>query len=192
MAIEDTSLIQSLVGRLQGAAKFFIADGGKLEGADGGIMELEAGFKFYFEDSDGEVDVEEMRYILADKLSTQRISVEDTSATGDFSVMNLPANVGNVYLSLTSNTVVTGASFYMTSCVKGQDVWIHLAPGSQESAIVALAMSGCSLVYLGNPFTSLTLYNSQASNASVHLRCINDDEWTVIGEIGADGMIAPS
>ena len=189
MSIKDTSLYQTLVGRLQGAAEFFIKDGGKLEGASGGIMELEAGFQFYLEDSDGAIDVEEMRYMLADRLSVQRISIENASATGDFSVANLPANVGHVYLSMTSNTAAGGASFYMTSCVQGQDVWIHVAPGSVASGAVALAMSGCSLVYFGEPATSLTLYNSAASNGAVHLQCINDDEWTVVGEISTGGVV---
>jgi len=188
MAIEDVSLYQTLVGRLQGAAKFFIKDGGKLEGASGGIMELEAGFLFYLEDSTGSVDVAKMRFALTDTLAVQRIACSVSTANGVFSLANLPANIGHVYLSMTSNTA--SPSFYMTSCVQGQDVWIHIAPGSVASGTVALAMSGCSLVYMGEPFTSLTLYNSGASNGAVHLRCINDDEWTVIGEISDGGVVA--
>ena len=166
--------VNSLVGRAQGANRFFMKAAG------------------YFQFYDQELTGLQLKNMIGNQLSVQRIFVEQASATGDFSVVNLPTNKGHIYLSMTSNTAVGGASFYMTSCVAGQDVWIHIAPGSVASGTVALAMSGCSLVHLGEPFTSLTLYNSGASNAAVHLQCINDDEWTVVGSVGAAAMIVPS
>ena len=193
MTITDTSLYQALVGRLKNTAGFFIKSGGKLEGASGGIAELEAGFKFYLEDSNGSIDVEEMRYMLADKLTVQNVGISATSVTADFDVLNLQANAGVVILSMTSNHIATGPSFYMTSCVQGQDVWVHCVQYSGESGMAAIAMSGASLVYLGRAFTSLTLYTSVASAAAVHFRCFADDEWTVIGDNGcAAAMIVVS
>lgn len=190
MAVRDYSLYQALVGRARKADRFYIQSGGQIDGLTGGIFETESGFNFYFAGSGGAVTAAQMRNLISDKISVQRIGPASVSlANGVFSVANLPANVGHVYLSMTSNTA--SPSFYMTSCVQGQDVWIHIAPGSVASGTVALAMSGCSLVWYGAPATSLTLYNSAASNGAVHLVCINDDEWTVVGQL-TDGGVAMS
>lgn len=183
MAITDTKLYQALVGRLQGAAAFYVKSGGKFEGASGGIMELESGFLFYFEDSDQTVDTSELR-TLSNRIKAVTYGCASVStAGGDFSVLNLPSTVGLVTLSMTSNGA--DISFYMTSCVAGQDVWVRLQPGSCVSGKVALQFSGCSFVgSLGLAMTSISLYNSAASCGAVHLICFEDDEWTIVGHLG--------
>lgn len=168
---KDLTSYQAKVGRYQGGDRFYIKAAG------------------YFQFYDQEMTGQQLAHKLAATINVQRIFTASVStANGVFSVANLPANVGHVYLSMTSNTAAP--SFYMTSCVAGQDVWVHIAPGSVASGKVALAASGCSLVYLGEPITSLTLYNSTNSNGAVHLICINDDEWTVVGEISSGGVVA--
>lgn len=184
MAIGDKSLYQTLVGRLQEAKVFFIKDGGKLEGDSGGIAELEAGFLFYLEDSDGELDVADWKMQMVDRINTVTYGPASVSTTVlEFSVLNLPSTVGVVHLSMTSNLIIP--SFAITSVVAGQDVWIRLVAGSTESGAVNLVASGCSLVgKLGFPITSITLYNSAASTPAVHLHSFKDDEWAVVDWLG--------
>jgi len=173
MAVIDLDkYVNSLVGRAQGAQRFFIKAAG------------------YFQFYDQELTGLQLKNMIGNQLSIQNVGISATSAAADFDVLNLAANVGVVYLSMTSNHVATGPSFYLTSCVQGQDVWIHCIHYSGESGIATLQLSGCSLVYYGVPATSITLYCSAASAGAVHLRCINDDEWTVIGQLSDGGVVA--
>ena len=173
MAVKDLSTyVNSKVGRFQEAYRFFIKEDG------------------YFQFYDQELTGLELKNMIGNQLSIQRVGISTTSAAADFDVQNLATNVGVVYLSMTSNHVATGPSFYLTSCVQGQDVWVHCIHYSGESGIATLKLSGCSLVYYGRPTTSLTLYCSAASAGAVHLRCINDDEWTVIGQLSDGGVVA--
>jgi hypothetical protein len=161
-----------------------VESGGKQSIESGGILELLDGALAFFKSSTNQLTADQLQTALFNPLNTVRYCAASVStAGGDFSVLNLPSTVGVVFLSLGSNTV--DVSFYMTSCTQGQDVWIKLAPGSVVSGAVALQFSGCSFVgSLGLALTSISLYNSAASVGAVHLKCFQDDEWTIVSHQG--------
>ena len=178
MAIEDTSLYQTLVGRLQGAKKFFIADGGKLEGASGGIMELEAGFQFYLEDSSGAVTATQMKNALHARLQQTIIGQGATSTA--FSVEEYVPGTRMIVFSMTS-TCIAG-SFNFSTVVQGEEVIVKVHQGSTISGEVELLFSGCSYVGLvGTDLDSVMIHNSDGSTGWIRMQCFTDDEWTVVG-----------
>ena len=198
---EDVSLYQALVGRVQGGGKFYIKSGGVLESAgevefasggelemlSGSVMDCQSGFSFYFEDSEGEITAQNMKILTADRIRTVTYGPASVStAVQDFSVVNLPSIYGVVNLSMTSQ--LPTPSFYLTSCVAGQDAWIRMLAGSTVCGVINILGSGCSLVNaVGYPITSISLYNSAASIPAIHVHCFQDDEWTVIDVLG-DGV----
>lgn len=166
------------VGRKQGADTFY--------GKDGGVMDLDGGFGFYFDNGD-KFEASGMRRQTVDIETVQMVGLGATSDATDFSGLNLLSNTGVALFSMTSNTVAL--SFYLTSVVAGRDVWCRLLPQSVASGNINILGSGCSIVgYLNQPITSITLYNSAASAPCVHLHAFQDDEWSVVDWIG-DGYL---
>jgi hypothetical protein len=161
MALEDVTSYQAKVGRVQGGNKFY--------------MKTDGYFQFYNKELSGE----QLQRQLADSIDRQIIGQGATSTA--LSVVNYPGSIGLVVFSMTS-TMVTGA-FAMVSGVKqGEEVILKVHSGSTASGEVTVTFSGCSYVGLkGSDLNSVTLHNSVASAAYLHMKSYADDEWTVIG-----------
>lgn len=160
-AISDT--YQEKVGLEQGADRFYMKEDGE--------------FKFYDQDLTG--------LQLRDQLVSHynEVTIGQGATSTLLSVVNLPSGYKWVNLSLTSTLV--SASFWLTSCVAGQEVYLKIHAGSCASGQIDVSLSGCSLVGVrGTNISGFELTNSAASCPIVHLVCHTDDEWEVVGVTG--------
>ena len=160
MAIEDVESYQAGVGRTQGANKFYMKSVGL--------------FQFYNQEMTGL----ELKQALWTQQQQQIIGQGATSTA--LSVVNYPGNIGMIVFSMTS-TMLVGA-FAMVSGVKqGEQVILKIHSGSTASGEVTITFSGCSYVGIkGSTLNSVTLHNSVASTAYLHMKSFADDEWTVV------------
>lgn len=120
------------------------------------------------------------------------IGIPSVSATGlglgVLSVVNLPFSHGTVIFSAESNLVNT--SFWLTPCSVGADVMLRVRGDltgtfTNESTIVEVSLSGCILLdSLGGAINSFEMHTSAASDAWVHLKCFEDNVWSIVAQGG--------
>ena len=159
MAVEDLSTyVNSKVGRAQGGDRFFVKEEG------------------FFQWNGIEKTGLEMQNALA--ASGTIIGAGATSTV--LSIANYSVGLQHVWLSMTST--LTAGSYAMVSGPKqGEQVYIALKQGSNASGLITILFSGCSFVGIkGSTLASITMHNSAASTARIHLMCFNDDEWTAV------------
>ena len=100
------------------------------------------------------------------------------------SIINLPEFARIVVLSGTSNLV--NASFWLTSCSAGRQVFL-LYPGpsaSNASGVVNLSCSGCVLLgSVGISISVMALGNS-ASHVMLELLAVEDNVWAIVRAYG--------
>lgn len=163
MTVVNVSSYQSKVGRTQGADHFFMKDDGLFQWGDQELTGLELQTALYARQQ-------------------QQIIGQGATSTA-FSVETYPGNVRMIVFSMTS-TCIAG-SFNFSTVVQGEEVYVKVHQGSTASGEVTVTFSGCSYVGLkGSDLDSVTLQNSIASTAWLHMQCFTDDEWTVMGYQG--------
>lgn len=151
---------------------------------------LEQGAERFFQDSDGyynaagnDIDGNEMKYQLYDAI--QKTTIGQGATSTKLSVVNLPADVQLVILSMTSTTVE--GSFWLTSALQGRTIILRQNMGSTASGSIVISTSGCSIVGLtGSDVSVIHLINSTNSTGMITLKTFTDNEWTVV-DVG-DGV----
>lgn len=157
---KDLTTYQAKVGRYQGGNEFYMKSDGL--------------FQFY----DQELTGLELKTALYARQQQQIIGQGATSTA--FSVETYPGNVRMIVFSMTS-TCIAG-SFNFSTVVQGEEVYLKIHQGSTASGEVTVTFSGASYVGLkGSTLNSVTLQNSAASTAWLHMQCFTDGEWTVMG-----------
>lgn len=160
---KDLTSYNSKVGRYQGGDEFYIKEDGL--------------FQFY----DQEVTGAELKNALYARQQQTIIGQGATSTA--FSVEEYTAGTRMIAFSMTS-TCIAG-SFNFSTVVAGEEVYLKVHQGSTASGEVTVTFSGCSYVGLkGSDLNSITLQNSVASTAWLHMQCFTDGEWTVMGYQG--------
>jgi hypothetical protein len=134
-----------------------------------------------FKVQDGEITAQDLKRVLIDKEESVVIG-QGTDSTV-FSIVNQPYDTRFITLSLTSN-LATG-SFWLTSCVAGAEVYLHLGAGSTQSGAVTVSTSGCTILgSVGLDISLFTMNNSSVSTAGIHLVALKENVWSVISEFG--------
>ena len=156
-------------------------DVGFIQGGTGMYIKDTATFKFY----DTDITGLQLRNALAiivngefDILLSGGGTNVNNSRVAD-SCINLRSDYKYYKMSLTSGAV--SPSFYLTSCVLGQEAYIRCVQGSLvNNGTLTLLTSGCSIAYYSAGVTSLLLSDATGSAPFVHLKCFSDGQWTVL------------
>ena len=164
---EISATYQPKVGSEQGGDKLYIKEDGE--------------FKFY----DTDVTGLQLRNSLALFTNGEKdVLLSGTNTVIATSCINLVSNYAYYKISLASNA--TALSFYLTSCVVGQEVYLRCVGGSTAySGVVHLLVSGCGINGYSTSTTSFVMTAVAGSAPFVHLRCVTANQWTVLETRGA-------
>ncbi len=163
----------------QGGNILNLDSGGTLSAHSGAVMAVESGA--YMRIAGQSMPTQDIRAALYSQ--GDAIVIGQGNPSDVLSIINQPANVKYITLSMTSTTV-TG-SFWLTSCSAGKEVFLYLGAGSTISGEIQVSTSGCTIIgSVGVAIASFTLNNSTASAAGVHLIAFKDNEWSIVGERG--------
>ncbi len=116
------------------------------------------------------------------------VEITPAAAATVLPTKNLPKNVKMV--TIYANSTVVSASFWLTSCSAGRDVWIFLRGDSlgtftEASTQIDVSCSGC--ILLGSDGTAISgfeMHASVASDCGIHLVAPLDNVWAIVGEFG--------
>jgi len=161
---EISATYQPKVGSEQGGDKLYIKEDGE--------------FKFY----DTDVTGLQLRNMLALSLNGEKdILLSGVNLVVATSCINMVSNYIMYKVSFASNAA--NLSWFITSCVAGQEVYVRTVNGSAAAGSGGLHIetSGCSIAYLsGTGINSIFLSDAIGSSPFVHLRCFTDGQWTVL------------
>lgn len=102
--------------------------------------------------------------------------------------LNMPEGVKAVTILGGSNCV--SASFWLTSCHAGRDVWLTLRGDmtgtfTNASTQVDVSCSGCILLAsVGAAISGFEMHTSAASDCGVHLVSPAENVWSIVSEFG--------
>lgn len=151
-----------------------------LVGANGGAIQLEDGFSFYFDSSTYEVTWEHLRELLYQSKQTVTHAQASVSVANVILPSQLYTSAKFVNLSMTSN-LTAGIVWFASAPSVGQELWVRIAAGSVASGAVILSTStGVSLITpAGSDISQIRLINSTNSWGWVHLVCMKAGEWAI-------------
>ena len=101
---------------------------------------------------------------------------------------NLPANADVVIIYGSDATI--SASFWLTSCSAGRDVYLFLKGDStgaftNASTQIDVSLSGCTLLgSVGDALSGFEMHTSLASDCMVHLKSVADNVWAIVNQFG--------
>jgi hypothetical protein len=159
---------QTLIYNLQGGTKMGIQSAGILELAGEEVTGLDA------------------RQLLVSNQAV--VEINPAAAATVLPTKNLPKNAKIV--TIYANSTVVSASFWLTSCSAGRDVWLFLRGDSlgtfaEASTQVDVSCSGCILLdSVGAAISGFEMHASAASDCGIHLVAVLDDVWAVVSQFG--------
>lgn len=160
----------------QGGAELRVMTGGSIVGDSGGTLYADDGFTFYFNQT--AITANQMKLMLSNKLLISEIGTPAVST--NFSVVNVPSDVGMVIYSMTS-TCLSGVVHLTSLALVGREILIKIRSGSCESGVIYFSTSGCSIINeRGSALSGFELRNSTNSAGWVRLFCKQVGEWAVI------------
>jgi len=180
----EDSTYQTKVYRERGGDAEVINSGGILRGHSGGIMSMESGFIFGL--ASQEILAKDMARVVHSQLVPLLI-IPSATAT-KLAVSNLPYNTRFVKI-LGSGTVLS-ASFWLTSCSAGAEVYLQLCGDSvgafdNASTQIDVSCSGCILLgSRGAVISGFEMHTSLASDCGVHLVAFADNVWSIVSQFG--------
>lgn len=157
--METDKSYQAKIGIEQGAERLFVREDGE--------------FKFFDESVTGE----ELKYLVWSKTFQTVIC----NSAGVLSVVNLPS-CGTVIFSIVNTAMSNGsACLTSTSAVVGTEMLLLLR-GVGNNAKVHVTFSGVSVRgrLASNDLSSIELYGSTNSTASMKMVCTGSSEWSVM------------
>ena len=165
--------------------KVYLQRGGDaLVGKSDGQMNCESGFDFFLAS----------QTILAKDVARVVHSQQDptliipSSLNSVLAVSNLPAN--QKYVKILGSATMVSASFWLTSCSAGAEVFLHLAGDStgaftNASTQIDVSLSGCTLLgSAGAAISGFEMHTSVASDCGVHLVAFADNVWSIVSQFG--------
>ena len=175
------STYQTIIYSERGGATQVIGSGGTIDLASGATLSVISGANIGL--AGGDLAGDDARRLLISNPVPVVIGPDTNDSV--LSVLNLPKNVRFLQISTGSNMV--SASFWLTSCSAGAEVWIQFGGGSASAAScqIDISCSGCSLLgSVGTNLSGLELHASAASNCILHLVAFEDNVWSVVYERG--------
>lgn len=118
----------------------------------------------------------------------EAVEINPGAAATVLPTKNLPKNIKMV--TIYANSTVVSASFWLTSCSAGRDVWIFLRGDSlgtftEASTQIDVSTSGCILLdSIGAAISGFEMHVSGASDCGIHLVAPLDNVWAVVGQFG--------
>lgn len=177
---EDTSYITKVYHE-QGGDRYVAGSDGEIIAESGGQITVASGANLGLGGS--ELGGTTLRQMLVSNPIPVLIA---TGAVSDvFSVVNQPKNVRMVNFSMTSTIV--SASFWLTSCSAGAEVYLTVFPGSTLSGQIDVSLSGCTLLdSVGVPISGFMMFNSGStiSAPKIHLIAPKENVWSVVAQGG--------
>lgn len=173
-----------------------IESGGSMLMADSTTINLIAGAALSMESGavlgllGQDINLTDMRHLLASEWGEAvEIGTGTTLATESLlATKNLPKNARIV--TLVGAVSASKASFWMTSCSAGREVFLRLVGDSTgafttKETRVSVNASGCIILNsLGAAVATLLMYTSTNSNCLIHFVAPFDNVWAVVTEIG--------
>ena len=173
MAITDVSTYQALVGRIQGAEKFYMKSGGQLDVASGSIIEVQTSGSMKWASTTLEGREIELEFLSA---YTNTVHGSD-----DFSLV-------------TGGTLSPAYGFHVFSGATGISLGILTMPIASKGATLrldAIYLSGDGNISVDSPSTIALILNARGSDLSsfelsqagfVDMICLSDGTWQVVND----------
>ena len=182
----EDATYQTLVYRERGGGAEVVKSGGIIRGHSGGIMSMESGFVMNL--ASQEILAKDMARVV----HSQNVPLLIIPAAGAVSLSaqneNLPYNTR--FVKILGSDATISASFWLTSCSAGAEVFLHLCGDSigtftNASTQVDVSCSGCILLdSVGAAVSGFEMYTSIASDCGVHLLAIADNVWSIVSQFG--------
>jgi hypothetical protein len=161
-----------------------LSAGGNLNLGSGANMSMLSSFNFGLAGEDLAAD--DARRVLVSEQTGVEIQVSGGNSV--FQTLNLPKNAN--YVTLYASASAISASFWLTSCSEGRDVWLYLRGDStgtftNASTQVDVSLSGCILLgSVGAAISGFEMHTSLASDCGVHLHAVRDNVWAIVSQFG--------
>jgi len=180
---EDATYQTKVYRERNGDAEVVKSDG-IIRGHSGGLTSMESGFIWTL------ASQEVLTKDMVRKVHSQYVPL--LIIPGDNSVWlsqsNLPYNTK--FVKILGSATMTDASFWLTSCSAGAEVYLQLCGNSigtfvNVTTTIDVSTSGCILLgSVGAAISGFEMNTSVASDCGVHLIAFADNVWSMVGQFG--------